>query len=60
LHHAGYSADAQGSTHQAGKGSVQCGVGEGEYVAGIRASRKRRVYTVEYGLIRGSLRAGRI
>jgi hypothetical protein len=28
LHYAGYSADAQGSAHQAEENSVQCGVGE--------------------------------
>jgi len=41
-------------------GEGQLLVSTGEYVAGIRISRKRRVYTVEYGLIRGCLRADRI
>jgi hypothetical protein len=34
LHHAGYSADAQGCTHQAGQGGVEGCVGQGEDVGG--------------------------
>jgi hypothetical protein len=34
LHHAGYSADAQGSAHQAGECRIEGCTGEGEYVGG--------------------------